>query len=279
VGSGLRPHPHSAGRCRAGNDETVCPRPRPPLCEWSDRAGIARDVEAVLDPETVERFVRAQARELPEPTVATWRSDLRRLGPVLTKYAPWEPPAKRLARPTLPRPYSERELRLIHRDAPRQQTAIRSQATVALVVLGLGAGLDGRWNCKIHGTDVDVVDSRVVVRVPEPHPRQVPVRDAFAESVLLLADDAGPGLLVGRAPHDKNLPNEIARSAVIHQGRLTLNAARLRSTWLVAQLSAGTHIAVVTRAAGMTRIDTLRDLMQYVREPTDTEAAEQLRRA
>ena len=246
---------------------------------WCVDNGIPLDVETVLDPDTIERFLLLGAAGEPDSTLSTWRGELRRIGPALTRSAPWEPPIKGFSRKTLPAPYSEREVRLILRDAAHQSTPLKSRSTLAIVALGLGAGLDGRWNCKIKGTEVEADEGGLVVNVPGPLPRTVPIRDCFSETVRSFAEEAGDGPFVGRLTNDLNAPNEITRNAVIDQNRVLLQSGRLRSTWLVAQLNAGTHIAVVTGAAGMTRIDTLRDLMEFVRLPSDDDATAQLRRA
>lgn len=58
-----------------------------------------------------------------------------------------------------------------------------------------------------------------------------------------------------------------------------LDARRLRSTWIVAQLSYGTHMRVLLKAAGLQQLDGLRDLMSYAETLDDADAAEQLRLA
>lgn len=146
------------------------------LAAWCVDEHIPLNIDDVLDPDTVERFC-AEGLHGTDSSISTARSHLRRLGPVLTTTAPWEPPPVAYVRPRLPEPYTDAELRCIERDINRQATPARCTAAEAVVVLGLGAGLDGRWYTKICGRDIRVADDVVVVLVPEPHARQVVVRE------------------------------------------------------------------------------------------------------
>ncbi len=248
------------------------------LAAWCVRNGIALDVESVLDPDTVERFLILSGATEADSTVATWRCELRRIGPALTKQAAWEPAPPGVSRPSLPPPYGQREVRLLERDAGGQATPHRSRLVRGVVALGLGVGLDGRWNAKIVGSDVQQTCDGVVVAVPAPQPRVVTARARYADELLALAERAGSGPLLG-GNGSKNVSNRIAAAARIDRGRLTLHVGRLRSTWIVAQLTAGTHVGVVLTAAGIERLESLRDLIAFIALPAADAAADQLRRA
>ena len=58
------------------------------LAGWAVGEGLPLDVEVVLDPDTVERFVAVGLAD--DRSRATYRAVLRRIGPKLTKTAPWE---------------------------------------------------------------------------------------------------------------------------------------------------------------------------------------------
>jgi hypothetical protein len=234
------------------------------LAAWCLDEHIGLDVENVLDPDTADRWVESPLWTWSPRTRASYRSALREIGPALTKTAPWQPRPKPYARVQLPRPYDDFELRVILRDIRGQRTPFRSRAARAVVALGLGAGLDARWSCKIRGNDVGDDRTGVFVSVMSPAARVVYVRREFAWDILELADDAGDGLLVGSNSTNKNLPNAIAKQTVIDQGRVALQPGRLRSTWIVAQLDAGTHLRVLMDAAGIETLDAIRDLMRYV---------------
>lgn len=245
------------------------------LASWCVDQHIPIDVEHVLDPDTVERYC-AEGLSGTDAALSRVRGDLRRLGRTLSATAPWEPPPVPLARTKLPAPYSWAELAIIERDIARQATPLRRETARAMWLLGLGAGLDGRWNTKVRGTAVSKVADVAVVAVPDPVARLVVVRAAYAPDLLELAADVGDGLLVGERKVSKNSASEFAAEITIDGGRLAFSPARLRSTWLVSQLEAGTQIPVLLQAAGMGTFGSLGDLLRYVRPLAEADARTQL---
>ena len=245
------------------------------LTSWCVDQHIPIDVEHVLDPDTVERYC-TEGLNGTDAAVSRVRGDLRRLGRTLTATAPWEPLPAPLSRTKLAPPYSRAELAVIERDIARQATSLRRQTAKAAWLLGLGAGLDGRWNTKVRGTAVKKVGGLAVVEVPDPAARRVVVRAGFAEELLGLAAVAGEGLVVGDRKVSKNSPSEFAADITIDGGRLEFSPARLRSTWLVSHLEAGTQLPVLLRAAGMRTFGSLGDLLGSVRPLAEDKARTQL---
>ncbi len=66
------------------------------LSSWAAGEGLTLDREVILDPSTVERF--AEVALASDRSQATYRAVLRRVGPLLTRRAPWEPRPASLAR-------------------------------------------------------------------------------------------------------------------------------------------------------------------------------------
>jgi hypothetical protein len=240
------------------------------ISAWCVEQGIPLDVEAVLDPDTVERFCSNGLKKT--PSRGSYRATLRKLGRELTTTAPWEPrPEPMPARKVAP-PYSHDELQALVRAAQQQSTQKRRRAAIALILLGAGAGLDGRWARKVHGTDVERVDGVVVVRVGSPRAREVPVLKGFEDELLRLAHEVGDEYLVGGHTTHRNRTNEIvAKFEDGHDGpRLASN--RLRSTWIVTHLTNGTRLPELLAAAGTFRIETFDTLLAYV-PPMERRAA------
>lgn len=226
---------------------------------WCHRHGMDLDVEQVLHPDTVERYCEVALAN--DPHRGDYRSMLRSIGPVLTKKAPWQPPPVPMKSRTVAAPYDAKTVEAFVHDMIRQSTPRRRQSFTAMVALGLGAGLDGRWLHLVHGSDVDQIDGTTVVEVPDPAPRVVPIRDVWAATVRELAEQAGEGLLFGGERPSKNLVNRRAGDFDLGKRTPKPNAARLRSTWLVAHLAAGTRLPELVEAAGMQGITTLSDLL------------------
>lgn len=246
------------------------------LVVWCVNRGIALDVEAVLDPDTVERFVTSVA--IPTGSRAAYRSALRRLGPVLTRRAPWEPRPAVLRRRAVAAPYTAAELAALRWDAAHQSTGARRRAARVLIALGAGAGFDGRWSLDVTAADVSVNRGVVVVRVGAPSPRSVPVLAEFEDEVAELAATMQVGPLTGCVAVGRNRANSLARSIVTSPGAPRLSLPRLRSTWLLAHLERGTRLPELAAAAGLSGITVLSDLLADV-SPLDSEAAARMLRA
>ncbi len=228
------------------------------------RNGIPLEIDYVLDPDTVERFIDEGTEGIGSTSKATLRSDLRMLGPMLTVNAPWQPKPEALSRKTLAQPYTQRQTKLICQTTT-QKGVVRTIATRSMICLGFGAGLDGRWLPRITGKDVRRSGSFIVVTVPEPHPREVVVRAEFEDELIRLAHNAGDRVMLAPSGNGaKNTASKLAQAAEFDQGRIRLNASRMRSTWLVAHLSAGTPMRELIEAAGVKGFGSFDDLLPFV---------------
>ena len=245
------------------------------IAAWCVREGIPLDIEVVLDPDTVERFCSKGLKKT--ASRPSYRATLRRLGRELTTTAPWEPrPEPMPARLPAP-PYSEAELVALIGDAARQSTPGRRRKARALIVLGVGAGLDGRWARKVRGTDVVRLGGGVGVKVSAPSPRVVPVLAAYEDEIVLLAEEAGDEYLVGGTRTHKNRTNEIVARFEDGHNHPKLSSARLRSSWIVTHLTMGTRLPELLAAAGTKRIETFDALLKYVPEMDPAKALDMLR--
>ena len=245
------------------------------LTRWATTEGLPLDREIILDPATVERFCQVALAD--ERSRATLRSDLRRMAPQLTKTAPWEPRAAKLATRQVAPPYSAAEVALLVVDAGHQATANRRRGARAFLALGLGAGLDGRWVGSVTSADVVRRDGLVEVRVGPPAPRWVVVRAAWEDEVLALAASAGNQYLMGGRSRSKNRVGDKVKRLTRASGHPRLSPARLRSTWLLEHLSVGTRLPELCRAAGFEGLTTLSDLVECVPALDDTQAGTLLR--
>jgi hypothetical protein len=232
------------------------------LAIWSRTQGLPLSLDVVLDPANVERFVTV---ELTPAVRATYRSRLRRLGRTVTTAAPWTPPPKPHGRRSVARPYSPAELAALQRDIAAQSTPERRAAATAVLLLGLGAGLDGRWCTKIRGTDVTTEHDVVVVDVPDPDARRVAVWSNHADDLSALATHVGTGLLVGGDAHkSRNWLNDLNARLAFAPGTPPLSPRRLRSTWLTQHLTRGTRLPELARAASLETVTVLSDLLRDI---------------
>ncbi len=236
------------------------------LSLWATGEGLALDREVILDPSTVDRF--AEMALANDRSRATYRAALRRVGPLLTKRAPWEPRPASLARRQVAPPYTAPEVLILRKDALVQPTAARRRAARALLALGLGTGLDGRWVTQVTARDVHASSSGVVVEVGAPMGRPVIARAEWEEELIALAETAGDEFLVGGYSTSIRRTGHLTERLVVPTGHPRLAPARLRSTWLVTHLSAGTRLPELCRAAGLEGVTVVSDLLELV-EPLD----------
>ena len=208
------------------------------IAKWATAQGLPLDREAILDPAVVERFCEVALSN--GNTRATLRSDLRYMAPLLTKSAPWEPRPLSMSKRQLAPPYGAGEVEVLKHDSLDQPTPTRRHAAHALLALGLGAGLDGRWLAQVGPDDVTCVDGVVEIAVGEPAPRRVVVVAEWENEVLDLAETAGDGCLIGTRSNARNRVADLAKSLSCPAGHPRLSTGRLRSTWLLGHLSAGT---------------------------------------
>jgi len=241
---------------------------------WAMGEGIALDREVVFDPDTVERFVAASPDS--DASRATYRAVLRRMGPQLTRKAPWEPRKTAVSRRQVAVPYTAAELALLSNDACQQPTEGQRRAAGALIALGAGAGLDGRWCTQVRAEDV-LVDAVVMTRVGDPAARLVPVLARWEATVLELATTAGGEYLVGSSSTSRNRASALTASLVVPPGHPKLSCARLRSTWLLSHLVAGTRLPELASAAGLRGITVLSDLLANVPPMDEQDSAQMLR--
>lgn|GEM_PF-453306 len=244
------------------------------VCAWSLDQGLPLDLEVILDPDNVERYCTLG---LTGPSQNTARSTLRKIGPLLTTQAPWQPPPPRIRHKTIAPPYTDAELEALRKDAARQSSPSRRRAARAILALGAGAGLDGRWVTKVRGTDVIRTAEAVLVQVPAPMPRLVPVLAAFEDEVLTLAEEAGDEPLVGGEARSKNKACRMIARYEAGPGRPRLSTNRARSTWLLAHLHLGTRLPELAQAAGFKNISSLDELLALVAPLDEREAARMLR--
>jgi hypothetical protein len=151
---------------------------------------------------------------------------------------------------------------------------------LALLALGLGCGLDARDLSWVRGSDVTAEgDGAVLVTVSGgTRPRTVPALAAYASTIAQRARAVGEGLMIGGTMRGRRNVTSYALERLVPDRDLPrLVMGRLRSTWLLTHVNLATPLPTLMRAAGLTTVRPLEDLLGFA-EPIDDAVADRFLR-
>ena len=238
----------------------------------------------LLEGGLVEAYLAGPVAASPDSTRATVRSALRR---AVRRLAPASAPQVISYQPVQP-PYSPFECASLVRLARNQPTATLRRELSAIVALGLGAGLSSAEQRGV--TRESVVEGELgsttalFVKVGGAIPRTVVVRATYERllrEVLDLHQKAGrkptdPLYGLSKTRHNVTGPVTQRAKTALTTG-VDVDPARLRSTWLVAAMSAPVPLGALLRASGLRSARTLVDLLAYCPSPDEAAVAAILR--
>lgn len=238
--------------------------------DWIVQTGMVELHEA-LSEDIIDVYTVDRAKEIVPVMAERERKMLRRL-------AGMAPSVEKRAVSTSSepeRPYSDDELATFQHWASYQRTDHQRAACMAIFALGVGCGLTSGEILAVRGSDLLDLDGVLAVRVARDG-RIVPVVDRWEECVAkVMADNLTEALVV--APHATHRYGAMQHVLRTSNGEVKPTAARLRMTWLVAHLDAGTPLAALLPASGMTSTDSLRRAMSFVRPIPADQSYEALR--
>lgn len=190
------------------------------------------------------------------------RSLMLRVGEVLGVIARAKPLSP-LAAASPSAPYTTPEAYEVARWALSQRDD-RELSARALVALGLGTGLPSREICAVRAADILL--GGAVVRVAD---RAVPALDEWqeelAEIAALAVNTEAHLFRPGIAWHKNMVTNFVATSMA---DGLQPTVQRMRSTWLVEHLTAGTPMQDLLAAAGLRSMDALVRYERFLPPPS-----------
>lgn len=215
---------------------------------WQTR-GFVLDDERVFQARVIEQFIQFGMSNYLLGTRATLRSTLWR---VLEVMAPEEArvPRRPIKRSDPTRPYSNAEVAELFSWAQAQTTEHRRDDALALLSLGLGAGLPTRELLAVSAEDCVVEAGSCFVRVRGSRAREVPFLDDWCRTVVRLLARRQSNLLFrpGReSASEGQVTDFVSRSRTSYDVR----PARMRTTWLLAHLEKGTSPASLLRISGL----------------------------
>jgi hypothetical protein len=241
------------------------------LALWADRIGLPVDAASLFTPELIDRFITEGCVHLAKGTQLNYRSQLWRVGAAVVGHKLFPPRPAPLHASDPMAPYSAAQVTELISWSRGLPTASMRRNTGALLFLGLGTGMKTEEITRTVGTDIREEDGIVLVDVTGSGgriDRVVPVHQPYADHVLTLARESGERPFFGpdrTAIHRGDVLGFIKRCSIEGPGKFTVQ--RLRVTWLVGHLAAGTHLYALQGASGVA----VAQLVKYLRfvEPLD----------
>jgi hypothetical protein len=247
------------------------------LVIWIDTVGLPPEPTVIFHPDNIDRFAAQGCAHLASGTQHNYRRQLRAVGAAVIgpEFFPPQPLALKRSEPLAP--YSAGEIAALRSWARGLPTERYRIGVATILAFGLGAGIASRELNRMVGTDVASDGDAVIVHVIGDRARVVPVLDAWADQVASLATVAGPAPIFLSERTDisrRQVPNFIAKCP--KGDAPTLSVSRLRNTWIIGHLSAGTHLRVLAQAAGVDASQIVK-FAPYAGSPTAEAANKMLR--
>lgn len=228
---------------------------------WRARQGLRNiDTTAFTYPD-IDAWVKAMAHQ--PGTLNDYAERLRSLAREVNPErcpAKWESLPRNRVRPA----YTPDEVHAIVTAITGQRSPTICRQLCAIAGLGLGAGLDSPdLRHLMSGHITDDGDAGIRVSVPGSRPRAVMVRRTYEPLVRTGVRGLRPGeLVLGRDATRRNIVAAIVEKAEIADPRVPrIEAARLRSTWLLWAVQQPIPLTTLLSAAGLTSGHTLYDLV------------------
>ena len=167
------------------------------------------------------------------------------------------------------RPYTVQEIAALHSWALSQGTDRRRQDAIALLALGLGAGLATREILGVTVTDLNIRGDQMHVIVWESRPRVVPVLPSWQRPLHRILDDLEPDGWIFRPGRASAASGQISDFLLRARTELDVRPSRMRTTWLLHHLFAGTRPQELLRISGLKNLAALDKIAGFVPKTGD----------
>jgi len=243
------------------------------FARWcTETAGLELDRAVVFDRYVIEEFIVKGCPGLNPASRGNRRSQLLRMAEALLGPDRVPGPLNPLRASDPMRPYTAAEITSLRSWASGQGTAGRRRDAWTLLALGVGAGLAAEDMRFLTAEMVHHDAQGVVIDVPGRRRRKVPVIDAWGKPVLEAARAIEPGRPLFRPDRGSGNKNFVGQFIHASNGAgLKPSIQRLRVTWIVRHLDAGTPVVPFLDAAGVERLGALTRYLRFVKgiDPDD----------
>lgn len=242
-------------------------------------AGLPLDRDVVFRREVIAEYVAHGCQQMSPASAGNRRSQLLRMSELLLGPQHRTSRLASLPPPDPTSPYTASEVIALRSWADGQKTTYRRVNCHVLLALGMGAGLSASEVTAVQAQHVHADEDGVLIEVTGARPRVVPVLAEWEQVLVQVASSAmRPDLFLFRPTREKTHRNLIGNFVdKTSPGRVRANAQRMRSTWIVTHLSAGTPVTALVEAAGVDSLEALTRFLRFVPHMDATEARKTLR--
>ena len=232
--------------------------------DWChNTAGLPLDARALFRRETVNHFVKNSPHGLSDGTLRNYRSMILRVAEILLPEHNAFAMKPLNARTSVP-PYSAEELDRLRLWARGQSTDLKERKAMVMLAFAAGAGLRAIEIAELRRGDVIFDTTGTLVKVGGDSGRLIPMVaewEPFAKHALRDLDEGS--LVFGVSARDVHR-NVLTRFTAKSTGTERPRSDRLRATWLVRHLTAGTPMKALMQAAGVAKFENLARYLQYI---------------
>lgn len=222
---------------------------------WQSR-GTPLERGRIFRRATVEEFIHLGMTRFASGSQATHRATLWLMVETLNP-AEMSRSHRPLPRSEPTKPYSPQEVAALHSWATSQGTPRRLRDAIALLTLGLGAGLATREILGVRVSDLDIRNDDIHVIVWEARPRVVPVRDDWQPPLRRILSDLERPDWLFRPGRASATSGQITDFLLRSRTELDVRPSRMRTTWLLEHLIAGTPPQELLRISGLKNLAAL----------------------
>ncbi|WP_153011691.1 hypothetical protein [Serinicoccus chungangensis] len=219
---------------------------------WTHGQGLGLELEKCFLPEHVEHYCASTMQSLSPESRSTRRGYLRRVGRACTKDAPWPAEPKPFSgNNTILPPYTPEEVEGFWKAAEAQSTPLRTRVALAMLTLGLGAGVQPGEMLRVTADHVSIHPDDHRLMVIRLESRTTPVLAKYTNRLRDLCSRYPEEPLVGKHRPTAKDPLGTLRQDVAWPGWLPrFRVSRLRTTWMADVLTLDLRISEFMVIAG-----------------------------
>lgn len=234
-----------------------------PFVAWCvNEQGWPMRADVVFSRQAIDMYVTLENRKKSEGTRRNYRAMLMRISEVVVPEEHPDPLTP-LSRKRIASPYTVAEMANFRKWAAAQAYGPKRYRAMLMLVLCAGAGLRSSDISSLYAADILIDDRGVLINVHGTNPRVVPLRREWESWMVALLEQAPADEPLWGKPNRTDKSNLLSSFTQYTVGTFP-RSDRLRATWIVEHLQAGTPIKELFRAAGLEKMENLPRYLEYV---------------